>query len=67
MACQEANSSINPPSVGAMIGATPRTRINLLVIVAAAWPEARSRTMAVGMTSEAEPAIAAISRIQVNV
>ena len=59
---QWANNRTRPPIEGARIGAAPITSISRDIRMAAAWPSARSRTTARGITMLAEPPKAATAR-----
>ena len=57
-----ANASTALPSTGARIGAAPITSDSRDSSTAAAWPSARSRTIARGITMPADAPIAASAR-----
>src|SRR3954451_16807851 len=59
---QSANASTALPMVGARIGAAPITSERRDSSTAAAWPSARSRTMARGITIPADAPTAATAR-----
>ena len=59
---QSANARTALPMVGARIGAAPITSDSRDSSTAAAWPSARSRTIARGMTMPAEAPMAARAR-----
>jgi hypothetical protein len=59
---QSANASTALPTVGARIGAAPITSDSRDISTAAAWPSARSRTTARGITMPADAPIADSAR-----
>jgi len=59
---QSANASTALPSAGASIGAAPITSDKRDSSTAAAWPSARSRTIARGITMPADAPMAASAR-----